>query len=294
MPLAPLPPLPAYTALWHIGWNLWFLKDDIHQKADSIANVWLLGVYLSTFMHIIGNIIETVANLFFDIDDVVREMLAWINGLIDGYTFQEILDALSWVYFEIRHNPWDFIVGRLTEFSWWFWSFMTDPTNTVLTFIEWWYPWIRDWYTNTIDFIIGKLTEHSWWFWSFLQDPTNAILTFISWWYGWILDFLNNPVIVIIDWIASYTGWFYDFIYDPVTWVYNKLVDLNIDLADFLANPDDTVYNIVKNVFGISEFELGNIPLWILNNILDNILSLRAWIQERLEKTVCEIILWFI
>lgn len=294
MPVVPSPPLPAYTAIWHIGWNLWFVKDSIRGRANAIRDVWLIGVHFASFLDYLADRVEDVANLCFDTDTIIRNVMAWVTGISEGYTFQDILDSLSWVYYDIRHHPVDWVRDRFTDISgslallvWNPWAWLWDRFAEL----RGWFPGFLD---NPIQWVVDRVYEHTWWFWAFLNDPSNAVITFISWWYWWILDFLNNPRQFVIDRVKEHVWWFGELLDNPVSWVLDRLYNIHWDLGDFSENPYAWFRQRILDELGLDEWDLDTPGLWIINAVLGHIYELRPQIENRIRDVLCEVLLWFI
>lgn len=293
MPHITPPPSPPNTFLWDIALIFWRMYIHWHMVASDISSVWLLGTHLAIPFQVLGNFCGECFQFFDTGNKRLQDIIAWINGIVDGNVLyrlmrvlfphlREIVDnKLAWLESTIRTlsfdlytiiiNPWWWIREQLYDQTTWFWNFINNPSEFVLDRLVSWYSWLRDFFDRPIDYI--------------------------TWWSREAFDFIRqlelNPTNAVISWIMQWCSWFGDFLQRPEDYVRWWLTIINNELSPFLDNPGLWFRNLLGGYFLIRVQDWDDVYMRVIYVIIYKIKTSRIVYSGRLQDLIITVILWF-
>jgi len=294
MPEVPTPPLPTFTDVWRLGWRLYFVAGRVEMWGNDIKDVWMIGKWFYELALYIRDKIRETCDLLFSLDKFIRKMKRWIDGLIEGTTFQELLDVLSENYQKIRDNPVAWVRGQWRNLGWEFSQFLDDPVNwAIIHFrgVTYWFDWFLD---NPRGYIIGQLKINASWFSGFLINPVGKVRGWAETSFPFLNDLWTDPSGVVVGWLTSWYPWLWDFFGDSLTWLDNRLRELSYPLWRFAHFPTTYIEEKLSNLLGINLYDMRNLWEWVLRKILANLTARRVQFESQIERTVGEVITWFL
>lgn len=270
MPHVGAPILPPKTVLNVIGDKVMLIAGDMLALYHKVKDVWLLGPYLRWPFWWLWFYCDSIATKFYQADDLVRELKRWIDGMIEGTVFEDILYWLSsefrsirfapgsWVkrmFQNISHETWQMInvpvvwvLDRLQGYITWFYAFRTDPITTVIGWLTTRHPWLSQFLLNTMYFIRDKVYDG----------------------IGFLRQLRDSPQNRVIDWLASWYAWIRSFLIDPLGFIVEKVKAFRADVRLFFDNPIAWAKEKVKQVTGWTDIDLSDIPFYVFRRVLDN------------------------
>lgn len=271
MPHVGPPILPPPTVLEVIGDKVKQIADDMYALYERVKDVWLLGTYLRWPFWWLWFYCTFIATKFYQADTLVREIKRWVDGIIEGTVFEDILfwvssefrsirfAAGSWVktkFQDISHETWQllnvptvWVLDRLQGFITWFYAFRTDPITTVVGWLTTRYPWLSQFLLNSMIYVRDKVYDAIGFLRELRDNPTNRIVNWLALWYGWIGSFLSNPLGFIIDKVKAFRADVRLFFDNPIAWAREK----------------------IKQVLGWTDIDLSDIAFYVFRRVLDNV-----------------------
>ena len=260
MPVVIGPPVPPAGPLWWVGWYLDSFKIWLEHVGNSISDVFLLGYYLSSPFLSMAYYVGKAADYARDGDDKLQDIVAWVNGIKDGWLYKNLLYWVSSHFKDITDDASLWVKNRLASYSWFF-GWMLDNRDDAfkwlvksfwadLTFL------IDDplgWVKNKLFFISGE-------FWQITYNFGNWVRNSIRSHIPSLVPILDNPSTWVRDRIVSLGPDLWVFLYDPQRWLRDRIYAISYELGTFLDNPIGWLRAKVADTLGI--------PVWALNQPL--------------------------
>lgn len=247
----PTPELPDRTKIWYVGWRLTLLADEFDDRARKIQNVWLLGAWFYWSFKRIADGLDYAAGHCYDFDDLMRDIVKWVNGLIDGTVFRALLYWISGHFKSIVDDSKKWVRQRFAAWD-------SETTLFVYNPISWFWKrilYLSDWMEN---FLLDPETQikiwsggFAWWFGSFLLDPVYYIYGWILEAHPWIKLLMLNPVGFIVHYWKQYDNSLPYFLDTPLYWLEERLKQLPGDLGWMLTDPSGYLEYQIGSYLGI-------------------------------------------
>jgi len=288
-------PQPQPTGvLWWSGWYLQSFNNRLRQLAGDISGVWIVGNHLSYPFYVLASFIDGVVNNLFHADDRFQELKAWVEHIINGTGFLELLAWASGHFMLIKYNPRGWFLMIMNGFSWKLALLLQNPWQFVNMFVRELSGSIGLLLDNPLAFIHNHLNQLRWWLSMFLDNPIGFIRHFtrlISWRMSQIID---NPYWFVNDLVRLLSPNIGHFLDDTRGWLFNRLMEISFDLGQFVGNPRHYLQRQIGSILGLPDgFWID--PLYIITQtILQTIrIRLRSF-TDTIKEIVVDFILEFI
>lgn len=315
MAVVPTPILPPHTIIYTIGQWVYDRGSYVFKLGKDIRDVWLLGQWLSTPFIIVGYYVKVIGGSLKQFDDVIREIIAWISGLVNGWTFTGLLYWVSLEFLYIKQNPSQWIKSKLIKIitdgynlfnlpGVWvrdrlssliidYWRFFYFPANWVKDRL---YSIIQDpdfFFNNINSWVVRRLLTFKSDFWGLLLNTSVWLRNYlvsqiVDGWY-----FFLNPK----EWIKHRLSEFiidaYNFIYFPRNWVKSRLSEFSVEIGSFIDNPTTFIVRKIAATLGVPDWIFNDTSKYLTWYIL-SWLELRVKdLEEQIKTTFIKIILHF-
>lgn len=289
----PTPPLPERTKIWYVGWRLTALEYEFFDRATKIQNVWMLGTWLYSFFRTVAYSFRYAAGHCYAFDDLIRDIVKWVNGLVDGTVFRALLywisahfmaiteDGKRWVRY--RFAGWDsqtslFVFNPIA----WYWNRLVYVTS-----------WMQNFLQNPTDQVAIWVAGFAWWFNNFLTNPSYYVYGWVLEAHPWLKKLMLHPFEFIFDNLATYNWWFITFWNDPASWVEMWAKLIPGDVGWFIADPLGYVEYRIWQYTGVYKTPgwtfLETVLFYLLWNATNYLQRYTEWYKSKL----CDIIMIF-
>lgn len=270
MPHIGAPILPPKTVLSDIGDKVMLIGDDMLKLYHKVKDVWLLGPYLRWPFWWLWFYCDVIANKFYQADDVVRKLKQWLDGITDGNVFENLLYWLSSEFRSIRFAAGSWVRAKFQNISHETWQLLNTPVVWVLDRLEGYIPWFHGFRTDPIATVIGWLTKRHPWIAQFLLYTITFIRDKVYQGIGFLRELRDNPQSRVIDWLAAWYAWIRSFLIDPLGFIVEKVKAFRADVRLFFDNPIAWAREKIKQVTGLTDIDLSDIPFYVFRRVLDN------------------------
>lgn len=294
MPVIPRPYVYPPTAMYTVGQYLDRVANKCYSTYTSTRDVWMIGKYLGAFFYYLYQQFKSSASFCYKVDSIIRDLLSWVYGLVNGISFYKLAEWFSRHLINIRYNAVSWVKQQFERISSTAWQLLNNPST-----------WLR-----------GSIYSIVSWFRSFLSNPLLWVLNLIRSRYYWWVNFLNRPATVVVEWVLSKLrflweiranakewiiqrlaqgrGWFRTFLSNQRAWIRALLASFNAALPAFLNNPSRYIQDIIRAVLGIPWSALSDLPFWIFDKILTRFSSYVERRKNRVMTALVDLILKFI
>lgn len=287
------PPLPAKTVLEKIAERFKTIAGDFYDLYEALEDVWLLGAYLRWPFWWLYYYFNYIGDKFYQADDLIRDIKRWIDGLVEGTVFQDLLYWLSSHFRTIRQDANNWVKWRIEDISSDLWTFINTPHVWVFRKIEDWVTWFYAFRQDPKGTIVTWLTDKYPWLASFLLDALAYIVNAVYVGIAFIRDLRDRPQSTIIDWLAQWYSWVRDFLTDPFSFIVGKVKAISAEVRLFFDNPIEWAREKIKQVLGLSDFDISDLPYYIFRRVLLNVLAYVDREYDMIRDRVCDIIMLF-
>jgi len=228
-----------------VGWHIDGISRRYKDLAEDISGVWLLGSWLASPFYAVGVTLSWAADKLFDADNYLSEISVWVNGIVSGTTFTDLLYYVSGHFAMIRFNAKGWVLGQLGSLHWEIAYFAVNP----------------------LDYFKWKLGTLIWNFPVLITDPWGWFRSLVWLRYPALYPFLVNPYNAAIMFLYNnfYTLW-QVFAY-PSTWLVN-LIQANLpDLYQLLVNPRWWLMLKISSLFPVAYQFLQDPDGWIKERV---------------------------
>lgn len=294
MPIVPINGRSIVTPLWYVAIKLRAVADKFHDMYDDINGAWLVGPYFAWPFWFIWYQLHLAADYTIDAETMIAQMKIWLDGLVEGTAFRDILFWISGNFRDITVDAVSFVMNRFGQIS-----------GEMSQFVNYPFSWFYDKVVQTIPGIIdvsrdplGWVYDQVSWLFSegihFLNNPRHTLRNWIHdlfWWFG---QFNVNPRQSIVDWFFDIYPWLRILLISPSMEIARMFIDFYPDMSTFVINPTSWVSSFLEDLFGVSRWQLRNPGVLFIDKILDIILYKKQRYEGRIRRIITEVILWFI
>ncbi len=289
----PTPPLPAKTVLEKIADRFKTVAADFYALYEALKDVWLLGTYLRWPFWWLYYYFNFIGDKFYQADDLVRDLKRWVDGLVKGTVFEDLLYWLSYHFRSIRSDATNWVRRRFQSISGDMWSFVNTPHVWVFRKIEDWISWFYDFRRNPRETVVNWLKDKYPWIAGFLFNALGFIVDKVYAGIGFLRGLRDRPQNTIIDWLAQWYHWVRTFLSNPFQFIIEKVKSFSTEIRLFFDNPLEWARVKIKQVLGVSDFDLSDLPYYILRKILQNAIAYVDREYAMIANRVCDIIMMF-
>jgi hypothetical protein len=274
-------------------WKIDGLYRVFHNLAHNIEGHWLLGGWLSPSLHAVSDLLKDARDKLRDADEYLSEIYVWVNGIVAGSTFGQLLDHLSGHYALIRFDSRGWVLGRLHTIHWELAFFAVNP----LTYFTW--------KLGALIYKFDLLRSDPWaWFkdivwhrfsllYPFLISPVDAIRNILYWNFPPLWALWNDPWKFVRDRVREVIpdGW--NLVHNPQQWFANRIVEWAPDLYWFLQDPDWYIKEKIRVALGLPP-GFWHDPIRHIFDMLLNLLEQRmTWFADRIAGVAISVIIHF-
>jgi hypothetical protein len=287
------PPLPPRTVLERIARRFKDVADDFYDLYDKLKDVWLLGKWLRWPFWWLYFYFNFIADKFYDADDLLREFKRWIDGLIEGSVFEDLLDWLSYHYRSIRNDPKRWVRVQFQGISHDLWRLINPPHVWIFEKIQEWITWFYEFRTDPKGTVVKWLTEKYPWLSQFLFNALAFIVNNVYAGIGFLRELRDNPTNRVVQWLANWYSWITSFLSDPFGFIIEKVKQFSIEVRLFFDNPVQWARDKIKQVLGMNDYDLSDIPYYILKSLLNKAMMYVNREYPQIRQVACDIIMRF-
>jgi hypothetical protein len=287
------PPLPSHTVLEKIAQKFKDIADDFYDLYDRLEGVWLLGQWLRWPFWYMYLYFKFVSDKFYDADNLVRELKRWIDGITEGTVFQDLLDWLSYHYRLIRNDPVDWVKTRIANISHDMWQILNTPHVFVFEKIQDWISWFYEFRTDPKATVVKWLTQRHPFLASFLTNAYGFIVNAIYQSIGFLRELRDNPTNRIVQWLAQWYSWITAFLSNPFGFIIEKVKQFSTEVRLFFDNPLQWARDKIKQVLGLTDYDLSDIAYYILKSLLNRAMMYVNREYAMIRQVACDIIMRF-
>ena len=226
----PTPSLPPATPLFWLADRLYVLYQWWDWLAGQISGVWLLKDYLAGPFKTIGAIFKECSNRCNQADSYVANLFIWVDGIVNGTVFLQLLNWASGHFDLIRNNAWDWVKLIIAGMGYYYALFIASPLQFVNQLIRQVAPHISQFLDNPLEFIRSQVILLNSWIFYFLYYPANFIIGKLNENFWWLASFLNNPWFFITETVRLLFPELYSIYLNPSDWWLGKLQAISNDL----------------------------------------------------------------
>jgi len=239
------------TPLWRTGWNIDGVSRKFKELAEDIQSVWLIGSWLAGPFYTVGTTLGWASDRLFDADNYLSEVSVWVNGLVAGTTFTDLLYYVSGHFAMIRFNARGWVLGQLNSLHWEIAYFAVNPLGYF------------QWKLGTLIWNFPVLIADPWaWFktlvWVFFPDlypflvsPYNAAVNFLYRYFYTLWQVFVYPSTWLVNLIQVTLPDLYQLLVNPRWWLMLKINSLFPVAYQFLQDPDGWIKERVRQIFGL-------------------------------------------
>ena len=293
MPHIGAPILPPQTVLYRIADKVMIIASDMHNLYEQLDDVWLLGTYLRWPFWWLWFYCDYIATKLYQADDLIREIKRWVDGIVDGTVFEDMIDWVSREYKSLRYDPKGWVRRMFQSISHETWQILNVPAVWVLDRLEGNIHWFGTFRRDPITAVVGWLTSRYPWLSQFLLNTLYFIRDKVYDSIGFMRDLRDNPQARVIDWLASWYAWIRSFLIDPLGFIVEKVKAFRTDIRFFFDNPIAWAREKIKQVTGWTDADISDIAFYIFRRILDNASSYVERRYARFQAVAIDIIMKF-
>lgn len=294
MPFVPPPePLPI-TFLWGMGFRFEKQGYKFYDTYQDIKDVWLLGDYLAWPFYFISTWCLEIRDIAWEGNKTLGKFYLWVDQLISGTLFMDILDFLSYNYQWIRVDPLGFIRENLKLLSVDFSMFIASANSWFIDKLRQHFPELFHLASNVIGWLRDRIQALFPQVFPFLLSPLGTLYTWVVDQFPVIRALTYNPIGYIIARIIDYRPFLADFFNSPLMFIIEQIKSYNSDLTPLLINPKEFILSEISNWFGF-KYNPG-IPFiyQVINRGLEYLISQSYTSLSNFSSLVCDIIIKFL
>jgi hypothetical protein len=288
------PPSQPAGPLWWVGWYLDSFKQWLEHVGNSVKDVFLLGQWLSYPFLSMAYYVGRAADYARNGDDRVQELLAWINGIVDGWLFIDLLFWVSAEYRSIRDNARLWVKIQLLGLNSWFYFLIIDPkafVNLLIRQVAWYISLLLD---DPKSFIVYFLKQVNWWLAWVIDTPKDFVLYFLRQANSLMGLLVDNPRQWFKDRLLEIAPHIYDLLYFPRNWTLARIRELFPYAYPLLSNPDGWLKSNVAQLLGLPSNFFSNPIGYILSAIFNKLQTEPGNYANLLSRLIIDLILHFI
>lgn len=294
MPVVPINGRSIVTPLWYVAIKIRVIGRKFDAVSDAITDIWLIGTHLSFAFWYIGFNLDRAADYLVDTETMIAQIKIWIDGLVEGTAFRDLLFWVSSSFRTIANDPMRFVRYRFSQISSDMYDLVYYPMswlesrvdrilpgirNIIIYPLSWIYDKIALIFPDSLPFLVNplgwirnRLLDIFWWFRALSIDPRSTVLR-------WINDL--HPVFLLI-------------LVNPTGFIRERFLRSFPLVFDMLKNPEHWIKQRVSFLLGIPMWDILNPGSAILNLLLDIILFNKARFENKIKRIVIGVIMWFI
>jgi len=218
----------------------------------------------------------------------------WVKGLVEGSTFAELLDSLSWHYQRIRTDPIGWITIWFKAIRWEMRQLVDNPNAFVSDRLFGRFPILYALAYNAFGYISDRLFSSYPYMREFFRYPISVVRNWVRNTWRWIDELDRDKGNTIARWLSWNTWWFTSFLHNPRHYVIQWLKETSWELNSLVIDPVQWLKDRVASAIGVYPHELRDLPLTLFRKLITLILYSQGSLLEELESAFCGIILKFI
>ena len=199
------------------------VSANFGNTANNIRDQWLLGEFLYNPFRQLHDFFRDVSDKFYDVDDEYVYYKAWVDSIVSGFTFRNILIAIWPGFTSISMYPRDWIVNALVLVDTTVLEFFTMPV--------WW----------TFHKLRQVSPEHA----SFLDSPA---LWFLNTLFGLSVDIMKiitNPIGWFQSKLLAMSPFMSTFLWATGVWLNSYLRIVSLNIGYIIDNPSAFIFNLI-------------------------------------------------
>lgn len=231
------PPTPPAGPLFWASWYMRGFSDHLNRLGNDLEGVWLIGTHLAYPFQIIASYAKTVSNWFNTADTSVQNAISWINHVINGTGFLDLLYWASGHFWAIRNDPKNWIKGILNAIDWRLAYLAVNPlgfTGYMIRQVSGYISWLID---NPLGLVSLLFRQLAWYGGLILDNPSLFIKHFFGQISYAMALLLASPASFINSYIRQVSPLLGTLIDNPIGWLWGLVIGLSYDLAQFISNP---------------------------------------------------------
>ncbi len=288
------PPIAPPSPLWGLGFRLENIGRYFESMYLDIRDIWLLGKWLSWPFYLIYWSFNEAKGLCWDADRSLVWVTSWVKGLVDGSTFGELLDSLSWHYQQIRTDPIHWVATWFKAIRWELRQLVDNPTAFVSDRLFGRFPILYTLAHNAFGYISDRLFSAYPHMRDFFRYPFSTVRQWITNTWRWLDELDRDRSNTLATWLSWGTWWFRDFLNNPRHYVLQWLKESSWELNELLVNPTQWVKDKLASAIGIYPHELPDLPLILFRKLITRIVTSQGGLLDELQSAFCAVILKFI
>lgn len=294
MPVVPINGRSIVTPLWYVAIKLRAIGRKFTDISDDVEDIWLLGTHLHFAFWYVGYLLNGSADYMVDAETLIAQIKIWIDGLVEGTAFRDLLFWVSASFRTIVNDPMRFVRYRFSQISGQMYQLVYDPIYWFIDRLTNLFPGLIDidisplfWLRNKMSLVFHQAI-------SFLDSPRITLQRWIPNLFTWAYRFNRDTRQAIRDYLVELYPWLNMFFISPSGEIVRFLLQRYPLISSLLNNPDLWFKIALAKVFRVAIWRIDN-PVVMLFMIISNRLQEnRAEIEDRIKQIVINVIMWFI
>lgn len=288
------PPSTGQGPFWNVAWSIGSVSDWFENISQDIDGVPIIGNRLSYPFYAISWYLDQAANRLYSADDTFVRVRDWLQHIVNGTGFINLLYWSSNNFRLIRENLPTFILNALYAVSSDLYSLAINPigfVNAKIRQISGYLSWFID---DPMGLFVSFFRAINWWLGWFIDNPSDWLRNFlrgVSWHIGLIVD---NPLGFVNHYLRSLSGQLGQIIDNPVNWFWGKIWEISPDLYHLAV---DTSFYLKTRIAAYLGFDMSfwvNPIDYLTRRILERIRLLVGFYANTLKDIIIDLILIFI
>jgi len=291
---APSPPIGPITPFW--GWYLRLdrIASNFHDTAERIASIWLIGSALCWPFLVLSGAFYGARDQCGEANDMIRRMKSWLDGIISGTTFGELLDHLQHTFRQLRSDPAGWVRDRMRDVSRDLWSITLNARAWLEGKIGSSYPFIHWMAIDASGWLRALLSSTFGWGATILIDPSSYIGGVVRSQWPVLMNFAAHPAEMVASIVRSCWRNADELLSDPRGFVIRVIRRYNPEIGEFLDDPRSWLGRHICEALGVVyQADLG-VARSVLWGMLWFVSRSAAGVLERFGSVLCDLIVRFV
>lgn len=288
------PPIEPRTGLWGLGFRFELIGLRFEDLRNDIADIWLLGVWLSYPFYAIGYYFFAARDLVWQADNSLVYAISWIKGITEGNVIVDILERLWYEFAYLKADPIGWVRTKIDQVSGELRFLRTDTYGWMRSRLYFAFPAFYNILGNSGWWVYTRLNERYPEFGQFIGNTWGYIRDTVLGLFWWARELEANPAQMIINRISGYAGWFWSFLGNPRQFIVDRLSEYTYEISIFLTNPRQWLKSSLGAILGISTADMDNFVPFLVRRMFSMVLSNHQGLLDYTKEAIINLVLRFI
>lgn len=288
------PPSTGQGPFWNVAWSIGSVSDWFENVSRDIDGVPIIGNRLSYPFYAISWYLDQASDRLFSADDNFVRVRDWIQYLINGSGFINLLYWASGNFRQIRENLPSFILNALYSVSSDLYSFALNPigfVNTKIRQISSYLSWFID---DPMGLFVAFFRAINWWLGWFIDNPSDWLRNFLRGIAWHITLLVDNPLGFVNHYLRNLSGHFGGIIDNARNWFLGRLWEVSPDLYNLAINTSYYLKSQIAGYLGFSMDFWSNPIDYLTRRALERFRFMLGFYANTIKEIIIDLILIFI